>query len=548
MKSGPPYRLAILASGKGSNLVAIAEGVGIVRFYRRSSGEPLKYLDGELEQNGSFTYNIRGRRIWFTPDGRSIAYLHGELSGAPSHRGYRVSVSPLRLTDEDEAIAAKRQALPIRKLPPEQKRQEEAEDGFHLVAGVLERSDLAILGKGPNQRPMKPADIALTANKQVVTLVKGNLSATGFQVGPACILTSSAMVGTDGSPPPKVFRSGDQNKPQDDRAVAPLQHGGNAAVVRMELVGARSQAIARGADRLEGRSHYLTSADPGRWITHVPQYARVELPQVYRGIDLAYYGNGAQLEYDFIVAPRAEPRKIAIAVHGASRLEVDGAGQLLMHTPSGVVAWKKPVAYQDVAGTRRAVRVAYDLRGANHFGFRVGNYDRRQTLVIDPVLAYSTLLGGTGGDHANAIAVDASGSAFITGQAGSSNFPSTSGAFPASGGVFVAKLNPAGTALEYSTFLGPGRGTGVALQGGNAYVTGAAPDTFPVTPGAYDDAEPGENAFVAKLTPDGSGLVYSALLGGGLTQGAAIAACMHFAMRFRTPGTRWASFCRQPTR
>lgn len=306
-------------------------------------------------------------------------------------------------------------------------------------------------------------------------------------------------------------------------AVYKLQRDGSSAVVRLELLGVRGQAIARGVDRLEGRSHYLASADPGRWITHVPQYARVELPQVYRGIDLAYYGNGAQLEYDFIVAPRAEPRKIAIAVHGARRLEVDGEGQLLMHTPSGVVVWKKPVAYQDVAGTRRAVRVAYALRGDNRFGFRVGNYDRRETLVIDPVLAYSTLLGGTGGDHANGVAVDASGSAFITGQAGSSDFPTTSGAFPASGGVFVAKLNPAGTALEYSTFLGPGRGTGVALQGGNAFVTGAAPDTFPVTAGAYDDGLPGENAFIAKLTPDGSGLVYSALIGGGLTQGAAIA-------------------------
>lgn len=292
-------------------------------------------------------------------------------------------------------------------------------------------------------------------------------------------------------------------------AVYKLQRDGDAAVVRMELVGARGQAVARGVDRLEGRSHYLTSADPGRWITHLPQYARVELPQVYRGIDLAYYGNAGQLEYDFIVAPRAEPRRIAIAVHGARRLEVDGEGQLLMHTPSGVVAWKKPVAYQDVAGTRRAVPVAYALRGANRFGFRVGHYDRRETLVIDPVLAYSTLLGGTAADHANAIAVDASGSAVITGQMGSN--------------AFVAKLNPGGTALVYSTVLGPGRGTGVALQGGHAYVTGAAPDTFPVTPGAYDDALPGDNAFVAKLTPDGSGLVYSALVGGGLTQGAAIA-------------------------
>jgi len=306
-------------------------------------------------------------------------------------------------------------------------------------------------------------------------------------------------------------------------AVYRLQDAGEPSVIRMQLVGARASAQARGGDRLEGRSHYLAGADPAGWIRGVPQYARVELQRVYRGIDLAYYGNGAQLEYDFTVAPRADPGKIAIAVQGARELEVDGEGQLLVHTPAGVLAWHKPVAWQDSAGGRREVAAAYVLRGKQRFGIRVGTYDRSRPLVIDPVLAYSTLLGGTGHDHARAVAVDASGRAVITGQAASIDFPTTGAAVPAGGGVYVARLNAAGTALDYSTYLGPGRGTGIALHGGNAYVTGAGGATFPVTAGAYNDAQVGDNVFVAKLSPDGSSLVYSALFGGGLSQGAAIA-------------------------
>jgi hypothetical protein len=306
-------------------------------------------------------------------------------------------------------------------------------------------------------------------------------------------------------------------------AVYKLQRDADAGVVRMELVGARGGAIARGVDRLEGQSHYLAGAGRDHGITHVPQYARVELPQVYQGIDLAYYGNASQLEYDFTVAPRAEPRRIAIAMHGARRLEIDGEGRLLVHTQSGVIAWKRPVAWQEVAGARRAVPAAYVLRGKNRFGFRVGSYDRAKPLVIDPILAYSTLLGGTGHDHAVAIAVDASAAAVITGATASIDFPVTAGAVAAGGGVFVARLNPAGTALEYSTFLGPGSGAGIALHEGSAYVTGLAFAGFPATAGAYNDGQPGSNAFVAKLSPDGSSLVYSALFGGGLSRGTAIA-------------------------
>ncbi|MBL0141976.1 MAG: SBBP repeat-containing protein [Betaproteobacteria bacterium] len=308
------------------------------------------------------------------------------------------------------------------------------------------------------------------------------------------------------------------------RAVYKLQGNGGASIVRMELVGARSEARARGVERLAGESHYLPGADPGGWTTHVPLYGRVELSQVYRGIDLAYYGNASELEYDFSLAPGVDPQAIEIEVEGARDLQIDDDGRLLVHTSSGSLAWKRPAAYQESAGGKRMVAADYVLRASHRFGFRVGNHDRSLALVIDPILAYSTLAGGTGHDHAYAVAADATEAAVITGETASSDFPTTAGAYPdAGGGVFVAKLNAAGSALVYSTFLGPGRGMGIALHGGNAYVTGVAPASFPVTAGAYNNALAGDNVFVAKLAPDGSALVYSALFGAGLSQGRAIA-------------------------
>ena len=335
----------------------------------------------------------------------------------------------------------------------------------------------------------------------------------------------------------------EENRGQTDRQVAFLARGAgfhlfltpNAAVyrlrgesgsnvVRMELVGANRAASVRGIDRLPGESHYLASANPDEWIRHVAHYGRVEMREIYRGIDLLYYANASQLEYDFIVSPGADPASIAIDITGARKLAIDGEGRLVVETPSGNFVWRAPSVYQEIKGSRRAVRARYVLREGNRVGFRIARYDRRNALVIDPVLAYSTLIGGTGHDEARAIAVDASGSAVITGRAGANDFPTTPGAYNTAGGeVFVAKLNASGSALVYSTFLGTGIGKGIALQGGNVYVTGLALGSFPATAGAFNDGVPGQNVFVAKLAADGSSLVYSALFGAGLSQGAAIA-------------------------
>lgn len=294
-------------------------------------------------------------------------------------------------------------------------------------------------------------------------------------------------------------------------AIYRLDGAEQAAVLRLSLVGARRDAEARALEPLPGRSHYLARSHP---ITNVPHYARVHFSEVYAGIDLAYYGNGSRLEYDFIVAPGADPRRVAIDVEGARQLHIDKAGRLVVETVAGPLVWEAPLAYQERGGLREIVPSRYALRG-NRVAFQVAKYDRTLPLTIDPVLAYSTLVGGSGHDRAYGIAVDTNGEAVITGEAGAPDYPTTPGAHDrTSGGVFVTRLNAAGTALVYSTFLGGGRGSAIALRAGKPYVTGATTLSGFGTPGAYVNPIAGaRRAFVAQLSADGANLVYGAVLG-----------------------------------
>ena len=293
--------------------------------------------------------------------------------------------------------------------------------------------------------------------------------------------------------------------------------------LRMALRGANPDPTAVGREELPGKSHYFIGNDPKRWRTDIPQYARAEYRDVYPGVSLAYYGNQGQLEYDFIVSPGGDPRQIRFGIEGAEQIRVDSTGDLVLSLPGGDVIERAPIAYQEADGARTAVVSRFVLRGGAEVGFEVGAYDRDRPLVLDPVLLYSTFLGGSDFEQANAVALDLSGNAYVTGITGSANFPTSAPIQAANGGffdAFVVKINAAGTALAYSTYIGGSNADdarGIAVDGsGNAYVTGRTISTnFPtVNPiqaahggGVYD-------AFVTKLDPAGSAILYSTYLGG----------------------------------
>jgi hypothetical protein len=306
---------------------------------------------------------------------------------------------------------------------------------------------------------------------------------------------------------------------------------GSSLALRMSLVGAARKPVVSGLDAQAGKANYFIGKDPAKWRTNVPTYAKVHYRDVYPGIDLVYYGNQRQLEYDFVVAPDADPKKIVLAFKGADKLEINSQGELVLHAAGGEILQRKPVIYQETDGVRQEIAGRYVRKGANRVGFEVAAYDTSRPLVIDPiVLSYSTFLGaccsGTG------ITVDADGNAYITGTA-SSNLPTTAGAFQStprdSNDAFVAKFDPTGSTLVYSTYLGgSGRDSsnGIAVDAsGNAYVTGSTGSSdFPTTLGAFQPLFGGgstfqaefraSDAFVTKLNATGSALIYSTYLGG----------------------------------
>jgi hypothetical protein len=328
-------------------------------------------------------------------------------------------------------------------------------------------------------------------------------------------------------------------------------------VIRMQLAGAAPGLKVTGEEQLPGTANYFIGNDPAKWHSSVQTYAKVRYAGVYPGIDLVYYGNQRQLEYDFVVAPGTDPKQIRLHFAGAKKLRVDSDGDLSVWGNGGEIAFHKPLVYQakggeSATGQRSEVDGKFVLLAGNSVQFALGRYDRTRELVIDPTLEYSTYLGGGGGtsgsftDNATAIATDASGNTYVVGYTWSVDFPVTSGSLaPADPGVtdgfltsvgFVTKLNAAGNVLIYSTYIG-GNGSssytgnnlnvgggdfanGIIVDNlGNAYLTGAAwSGDFPVTNGAFqakNNAFPyGSNAWIAKLNPSGTELIYSTYLGG----------------------------------
>lgn len=396
---------------------------------------------------------------------------------------------------------------------------------------------------------------SLPAQKSV-TRIRRRLgaAATVFLAGPALLLADTPAR-TDTRLAEAYARlplSFEQNEGQTDAQVAFLARGAGSTlfltrreavlklgapgrepdVLRLRLAGGRRSPRVVGLEPQTTRSSYFLGHDPSRWRPGVAHFGRVRYEQVYPGIDLVYYGRQSQLEFDFVVKPGADPRRIRLDFQGAERLEIDGAGDLLVHLRGGLLRQHKPVVYQERDGQREPVAGAYVAAGPRRVAFQLGGYDTARPLVIDPVLAYSTYLGGSGSEFSGAVAVSTTGQPCVVGTTMSSDFPTANPlqASPAgSADVVVARLDATGSALVYSTFLG-GSGNdfaqAVALDSaGNAYVVGhTASANFPTSSPLQGARSGATDGFVAKLSADGQSLAYSTYLGGsGLETASAVA-------------------------
>ena len=396
---------------------------------------------------------------------------------------------------------------------------------------------LAVAGTGFGETPPKPASVPERKAEAEFLSLPLSFEANQGQMDPVVKFLSRG----DGyavflTPDSAVFK------------LRSVRGTSSPAVVRMKLTGADSRAGISGAQTLPGTVNYFMGNDPSQWTKGVSTFGKVSYQRIYRGIDLAYYGTQRQLEYDFIVAPGADPKQIALEFSGA-KPKLGPDGDLVLTLNGASLTFRKPVVYQTVAGKKEMIAGNYRLSG-DRVQFALGKYDHNRALVIDPVLSYLTYLGGSStdqigsttyspgsGNPTQGLAVDQAGNAYVTGYTQSTDFPlqdpiqgvNTKNA--ATG--FVAKLNPAGSQLIYSTYIGgsvfPDNSTtrpyAIAVDGsGSAYVTGfTSSPKFPVTAGAYQTGCgtvvnnvtncPGvQSAFLTKLSPSGS-LVYSTFLG-----------------------------------
>jgi hypothetical protein len=297
------------------------------------------------------------------------------------------------------------------------------------------------------------------------------------------------------------------------------------ARVGLELVKANGGATVAAEDPLPGHSNYYIGNDPKRWITGVPQFGQVRYRSVYPGIDLMWHGNQQQLEYDLILGPGADPRKIRLRFDGADSTVIADNGDLLLKIGGSELRQLLPAVWQQRGSERVRIDAHYVLLAKNQVGVRVANYDCSLPLTIDPVLSYSTFLGGTGTTNPSAIAVDTNGDAYMTGTTTTNDFPGTSGA----GGLFVAELNPAGTGVTYVTYFGGAtnsyndQASAIAVDSsGNVHVAGrTSSNTFPTTPGTLEPTRITFNStgFVVEFGPNGQ-IAWGTYLGGSVVDAA----------------------------
>ena len=310
--------------------------------------------------------------------------------------------------------------------------------------------------------------------------------------------------------------------------------------LRLKLAGANEKLSASGSDELPGKINYFIGKDSSKWRTNIPTYSKVRYAAIYPGIDLVYYGNDGRLEYDFVVSPGADPGTIHLVFNGANPA-IDNNGDLVLRAGHDEVRLEKPVVYQQRDGHAgsQLVDARYRLTAGGEVTFQLGSYDKSRSLVIDPVLVYSTYLGGTSSDGAYRVFADASGNAYVTGGV-DGNFPTTPGAVQTTfggfnsncteepifqcGDAFVTKMNPAGSALIWSTYIGgtsSDAGFAITADSSGVYVAGQTSSSdFPVTAGAFQTTLPvtsTRGGFITKLNSSGSALVYSTYLSGSTT-------------------------------
>ncbi|MGA2029387.1 MAG: SBBP repeat-containing protein [Verrucomicrobiota bacterium] len=309
----------------------------------------------------------------------------------------------------------------------------------------------------------------------------------------------------------------------------------STCVLQMQLVGANAQAQVSGEEELAGKINYFIGSDSSQWQTDVPIFAKTCVEQLYPGVNLVYYGNQQRLEYDFTVAPKADFRKIAIHFDGVDKISIDTQGELILKLGSDEIHQLAPEIYQMQGGSRKEVSGGYRLLDARTMVFAIDKYNHDLPLIIDPILSYSTYLGGNGSDTGFAVKVDTNGFIYVAGETLSTQLPVTPGAFQKkfgggslTGDAFIAKFDNTGSNLVYFTYLGGSADDGaldMAIDSsGDAYLTGFTQSpNFPVFHGIFTnisgpfDGPAGAyraDGFVTELNTNGSALIYSTYLGG----------------------------------
>jgi hypothetical protein len=307
---------------------------------------------------------------------------------------------------------------------------------------------------------------------------------------------------------------------QDDTVVVSLPESQER--ISIQPLGITSRPRLRGMNRLAGMSNYL-KGEPDQWITDVPQFDRVRYENLYPGIDAVFYGLDGRLEFDLLVLPRANPKTIRFHVSGVEKMRRSREGELVLSTASNEVKLGKPFAYQQDEAGQHPVSCSFTVGPDDTFGFAVGEYDRSRALVIDPSL-FSTYLGGKGSDIPAAVTTDSTGNIYVTGFTSSTDFPVSGSNYKGTltagdADAFVVKLNPTATSVIYATYLGGSfadYAKAIAIDSaGAAYITGATIGRYPTTAGAFRETPTDAPAiFATKLNSAGNGLVYSTYLDG----------------------------------